>query len=67
MLLNLDRHTTTSTIYLILLTNVAGNTILKFAEEIDLNATTFKYIHKLRQIIPEIRSERRVYLFLFSF
>jgi hypothetical protein len=38
MLLNLDRHTTTSTIYLILLTNVAGDTILKFVEEIDLNA-----------------------------
>ena len=38
MLLNLDRHTTTSTIYLILFTNVAGDTILKFVEEIDLNA-----------------------------
>jgi hypothetical protein len=37
MLLNLDRHTTTSTIYLILLANGAGDTILKFVEEIDLN------------------------------
>jgi hypothetical protein len=35
-----DLLTTTSTIYLILLTNVAGDTILKFVEEIDLNATT---------------------------
>ena len=38
MLLNLDRHTTTSTIYMILFTNVAGDTILKFVVEIDLNA-----------------------------
>ena len=37
MLLNLGRHTTWSTIYLNLLTNVAGDTIL-FVEEIDLNA-----------------------------
>jgi hypothetical protein len=37
-LLNLDRHPTTSTIYLILHTNVAGDTILKCVEEIDLNA-----------------------------
>ena len=39
MLLNLDRHTTTSTSYLILFTNVADDTILKFIEGIDLNAT----------------------------
>jgi hypothetical protein len=38
MLLNLGRHTTLATIYLILFANVAGDTIL-FVEEIDLNAT----------------------------
>jgi hypothetical protein len=37
MLLNLGRHSTLSTIYLILFANVAGDTIL-FVEEIDLNA-----------------------------
>jgi hypothetical protein len=45
MLLNLDRHTTTSTIYLILLTNVADDTILKLVEEIDLNATIYMLIN----------------------
>jgi hypothetical protein len=39
MLLNLGRHTILATIYLILFANVAGDTILKFVEEIDLNAT----------------------------
>jgi hypothetical protein len=39
MLLNLGRHTTLATIYLILFANVAGDTMLIFVEEIDLNAT----------------------------
>ena len=39
MLLNLGRHTTLATIYLILFAIVAGDTILKFVEEIDLNDT----------------------------
>jgi hypothetical protein len=39
MLLNLGRHTTLATIYLIVFANVAGDTILIFVEENDLNAT----------------------------